>query len=411
MSLKKGVLAFALAVVLIISGCSQDETVQVEISRDIKPLDLERTTLNSLPEFNPYSSKLRQIDLRGYDLTRLELKDSYEELIHADFDTVTKWPYWLPEGFDPKKILENGKNPGLGIKSLHDAGITGKGVSVAIISNVLLPGHSEYNLTLKLYEEISCDNEAASVEGCSQASLLVGKTTGVAPEADLYYIAVSSDPGTQDTGFSPSYETRVAGDPVVLAVNRIVEVNEGLEEGSKIRVLCIGLDVGELYQGHVRLEQAVRKAMNAGIFVVSTDLYRTYNYQMDFNGLARDPMADPDSLDAYRPGHAWENHFYTFGRYVRAMEGLLVPMDARTAAAPTGTGQYAYYAMNDRTLCVPYIGGLYALACQVNPSITPETFWEKALETGDYIALERNGISYSFKKIVNPVALMKAIKE
>ena len=59
-----------------------------------------------------------QVDLR-YDLTRLALRDSYEELMHADFDTVTKWPYWLPEGFNPKKILETGKNPGLGIDALH----------------------------------------------------------------------------------------------------------------------------------------------------------------------------------------------------------------------------------------------------------------------------------------------------
>jgi len=147
------------------------------------------------------------------------------------------------------------------------------------------------------------------------------------------------------------------------------------------------------------------------IFVVSTSLYETYDYQMDFNGLGRDPMADPDQIGSYKPGQIWEFDLYTFGRYTRALEGLLVPMDARTAAAPTGVDHYAYYAQNDKTVCVPYIGGLYALACQVNPSITPGIFWEKALETGDRVTLERNGINFSLKKIVNPVRLIEAIRK
>jgi len=410
LKLKKRMLAFALIFIMIISGCSEGGTVLIDIPRDIRPLDLQRTTLNSLPVFKPYSLAIRQVDLRGYGLTGLEIKDNYEELIHADFDTATKWPYWLPEGFNPKKILENGKDPGLGVRSLHEDGITGKGVSVAIISGVLLPGHKEYSHALKLYEEISVkEDEAATVEGCAQASLLVGKTTGVAPEADLYYFAISINPGSQGSGFSPSYDT-MTGDPLIVAINRVVEVNEELEEDSKIRVLCIGLDVSQ-YEGYGRLEIAVQKAAASGIFVVSTELYHTYNYQMDFNGLGRNPMGAPDSLDSYKPGYIWEYKFYTFGRYVRAKEGLLLPMDARTAAAPTGAGQYAYYAQNDTTLCVPYIGGLYALACQVNPSITPTAFWEKALETGDTVDVKRNGISLSLKKIVNPVRLLASVSK
>jgi len=412
--LKKIALLLGLAVLLILSGCAQNETLPVELQRDIKPLALERTTLNTLPEYNPFSGKLMQVDLRGYDLTRLALRDSYEELMHADFDTVTKWPYWLPEGFNPKKILETGKNPGLGIDALHGEGITGRGVGVAIIDDVLLPGHEEYRHALKHYEEISLvGDEPASVTGCRQASLLVGKSTGVAPEAELYYIAVTSavtgDFGTQNVILFPNYDLRINYDPLVMAINRVVELNEELEEGHKIRVLCIGYDLSQIY--HKQLETALEEAKHAGIFVVSTTLYETYDFQMDFNGLGRDPLAEPDRLDSYRPGHAWELKLFTFGRYIRALEGLLVPMDSRTAAAPTGEGHYAYYAQNDRTVCVPYIGGLYALACQVNPSITPEAFWEAALKTGDAITVEHNGRPFTIKKIVNPIALMEAIKK
>lgn len=409
--MRKIAVILVLILLIAISGCSRNETIPIEGLRDIKPLDLDRTTLTSLRKYNPYSSELMQIDLRGYDLTRLKINDNYEELIHADFDTATKWPYWLPDGFNPKRILEAGKNPGLGIRSLHKDGITGKGVAVAVIDDVLLPGHEEYRHALKFYEEISLTgDEAASVTGCRQASLIVGKTTGVAPEADLYYIAVPNDLEKKKSGLSTPYETRLTYDPLAVAVNRIVELNEKLEEDHRIRVLCIGYDISDNDKAHGQLENAIEKAKRAGIFVVSTCLYETYDYQMDFNGLGRDPMADPDQVDSYKPGHIWEYSLYTFGRYTRALEGLLVPMDARTAAAPTGEDQYAYYAQNDKTMCIPYIGGLYALACQVNPDVTPEDFWEKALETGDKITFQRDGVTYALKMIVNPLALMEAIR-
>ena len=41
-------------------------------------------------------------------------------------------------------ILEAGKNPGLGVRALHDEGVTGKGVNVAIIDQNLLLDHPEF---------------------------------------------------------------------------------------------------------------------------------------------------------------------------------------------------------------------------------------------------------------------------
>jgi len=51
-------------------------------------------------------------------------------LITADFDTKTIWPTQaeLPPGFDPEKVIEEAKDPGLGIKELHQEGIDGRGI-------------------------------------------------------------------------------------------------------------------------------------------------------------------------------------------------------------------------------------------------------------------------------------------
>ena len=53
---------------------------------------------------------------------------------------------------------------------------------------------------------------------------------------------------------------------------------------------------------------AVEKAKEAGIFVISTSIYQTYGFNM--HGMARPPMADPNDFSSYLPGVFWKNEFY-----------------------------------------------------------------------------------------------------
>ena len=45
---------------------------------------------------------------------------------------------------------------------------------------------------------------------------------------------------------------------------------------------------------------------------------------------------------------------------------------------------------------VPYVAGVYALAVQVDPAITPERFWALAVRTGRTIELNRQGMTKLF---------------
>ncbi len=112
--------------------------------------------MRSLPKYNPDSTNPFQVDLRNYDLTNLDLSNSIYNLLHATFDDRTIWPALnqMPPRFDWQRIMELGKNPGLGIRSLHNKGITGRGVGIAIIDQPLLVEHQEYADRLRLYEEI-----------------------------------------------------------------------------------------------------------------------------------------------------------------------------------------------------------------------------------------------------------------
>jgi len=141
-----------------------------------------------VPHYNPESSDPFQIDLRGRNLSSFDLRGSLTDLLHANFDTRTVWPTadYLPKEFDWKKIMELGKNPGLGLRKLHDRGVTGRGVGIAIIDKVLLVDHQEFAGRIRLYEEINMKpNAAPEMHGSAVASIAVGKTIGVAPGADL----------------------------------------------------------------------------------------------------------------------------------------------------------------------------------------------------------------------------------
>jgi hypothetical protein len=401
---------------LTLQGCSllvksQEAVNSIEVPRNIEPLDLHRTLLDDLPKYNTYDKEAMQVDLRSFDLTNLKLNDRLDDLIYADFDTRTKWPYWLPEGYDPKKIMAYGKNPGLGIESLHQQGITGENIGIAIIGDVLLPEHTEYRHALVRYEEISVVNKEASVSGSQLASLTVGKTAGIAPDARLYYFAETHLTDAAQFSYSGKYyhDQVLLYEPLVAALNEIVELNETLDVPNKIRVICIGQTIPTDSQALYYVEESIKKAQDQGIFVVSSLLYETSDYTMDFNGLGRDPLADPDELSSYTPAISYSHDFYTFGRYTHAKEGLLVPMDSKCTAAPTGKNDYAFYRQNNKSMGLAYITGMYALACQVNPEITPSIFWESALKTGDALTFTKKSNTFELKKIINPVRLIEAV--
>ncbi|MDD5371658.1 MAG: hypothetical protein PHQ40_21465, partial [Anaerolineaceae bacterium] len=162
------------------------------ISRHPAPATWTIPAPSAPPKYNPNRNDLWQVDLRSTDLTRLDLSHSLSDLLFANFDTQTKWPVSekMPADFEWQRILDLGNNPGLGIRSLHDMGIDGRNVGIAIIDLPMIVDHVEYGDQVRLYEEINIPSTAESeMHGPAVASIAVGKTIGVAPKADLYIIA------------------------------------------------------------------------------------------------------------------------------------------------------------------------------------------------------------------------------
>ncbi len=374
-----------------------------KIDRRPKPYRWAWGEMISLPKYDPNSDNPSQADLRGRDLSMLDLRNSIENLMYADFDDRTVWPAndMTPNGFNWQKLMELGKNPGLGVRTLHDRGITGKGVGVAIIDQPLLTEHQEYADRLRLYEENNIrDRDAASMHGAVVASIAVGKTVGVVPDADLYYIATRDMSRDGDRQYNFVFSAQ--------AIQRILEINRQLPAGRKIRVVSMSIGWSPSQKGYDEITTACEEAKAEGIFIVSRCIDQVYGFQ--FQGLGRQPLADPDLFESYEPGLWWARDFYESAPSEEP-DHLLVPMDSRTTASFTGGDEYAFYRQGRASSCPPYIAGVYALAAQVKPEITPEKFWDLAVKTGRTIELEHEGEKRPFGPIIDPVALIGTLQK
>jgi hypothetical protein len=371
-----------------------------KIDRRPAPCDLCRGALEAAPKYDPKNLDSFQVDLRSYDLSDLDLRDCSDALTHANFDDRTVWPTpeRLPAGFDRRRMVEISKNPGLGVRALHAQGITGRGVGVAIIDNPLLVDHQEYADRLRLYEEDNVPSEAeAHMHGPAVASIAVGKTVGVAPEADLYYIgrwpwdAEDTKDGRPTTTFK--YEAE--------SIRRILQINEQLPADRKIRVISISFGWSPGQRGFAEVAQAAQEAKAAGLLVISSSVEMTHGFK--FHGLGRDLLASADDFASCRPAR-WGQQMYA------NHDHLLVPMDMRATASPTGKDEYAFYGDGGWSWAIPYIAGAYALAAQVEPKITPERFWALAMKTGRTVEMKDGAKTMSLGPILDPARLVEALR-
>ena len=321
-------------------------------------------------------------DLRGLDLSDFNLQSSsFQDLETTSFDTNTKWPTSdkLSDGFNPEKILENGKNPGLGIEKLHSIGVDGEGVVVAIIDQKLDVNHPEYNDAIKDYTEYEgAEKEDISMHGPAVASLLVGKNCGVAPKAKLVYKAVPS-------GRNFSLQAQ--------ALEDIMTNNEKVPPNEKVKVVScsIGYLAREPEPGLDEWIATLEKAKEKGLFVIDSG-----GKQIDIEFVGGGSSGNKDDFESYSPWLDEKNE--------QLNEKIIVPSDYRTMACSWGKeGQYMYNGRGGISWSIPYLAGLFALALQVNPNLKQEEITE--------IINESVSINKKRLRLINPEGIIKLVKE
>lgn len=311
----------------------------------------------------------------GVSLVNLDLREHAKLLEKIPFDSRTKWPSAdkLPDGFEPARLLEEGKNPGLGIHRLHQRGIDGRGVSIAILDQRLLKNHIEYASQLMQYEEIDVRGMPPQMHGAPVASIAVGKTCGVAPRTALSYFAMR---------MTAMPDNQIYCD----IIDKIIESNENGSASERIRVVSISTGTFCRQANFEHWKKTLKKAEQHGILVVTcAQDWLTYGM------LARIPGRNPDDPNSYQSG-----------KYGVRPGALLVPAGNRTTASHQGPEVYTYWTEGGMSWAAPYLAGLAALAYQVDPKIEPKTIVKLWVETA---------VQTDAGPIVNPTGFIEAVRK
>lgn len=311
----------------------------------------------------------------GVSLVNLDLREHAKLLEKIPFDSRTKWPSAdkLPDGFEPARLLEEGKNPGLGIHRLHQRGIDGRGVSIAILDQRLLKNHIEYASQLMRYEEIDVRGMPPQMHGAPVASIAVGKTCGVAPRTALSYFAMR---------MTAMPDNQIYCD----IIDKIIESNENGSASERIRVVSISTGTFRRQANFEHWKKTLKKAEQHGILVVTcAQDWLTYGM------LARIPGRNPDDPNSYQSG-----------KYGVRPGALLVPAGNRTTASHQGPEVYTYWTEGGMSWAAPYLAGLAALAYQVDPKIEPKTIVKLWVETA---------VQTDAGPIVNPTGFIEAVRK
>jgi len=316
----------------------------IDIGRNRKLVLRNRADLKKLDRFWGF---------QNLSLKNLDLKEEINLLNKMEFDSYTEWPSdeKLPLGFNPTKMLEMGKNPGLGIREIHEEGVTGKSVGVAIIDQPLLLGHQEYTSQIVRYDATGLSEYPPQMHGSPIASILVGQTIGVAPEATLSYFAV------------PMWKKD--NSHYIQALQKIIELNKTLPNEEKVRVVSISDGIFPSNPSFDEWNQVLNNANEMGILVVTCD-----PKFLDYGTLTLIENENPDDPQNYVPG-----------KYTSKNDVLRIPTGNKTIASHRGNDVYTYEREGGMSWAAPYVAGLAALAFQVNPDLKPEIIVEKLQQT------------------------------
>lgn len=351
---------------------------------------------------SPANLKNGYLDIRSVDCSNKDLSVYDNDKI--SFDKGTKFPTdtnKMPKDFDVEYIAFKHRNPGLNVHKLHEMGIDGTGVSMAIIDTKLAP-HFEYNDNLAWYEEFLNDehmNPEGEMHGSAVSSIAVGKNVGVAPKAKLYYFAADLTDGVQPENSEEADETKIRTSRYYArALDSILDMNRNLPDNEKIVVVSISASPSWSRDPKI-WEHALERAKKAGVFVTTTSIEKEYGL-LD-NGVNREVLGNPDDPNSYSQT-SWQKGQNPSIEVQK--KTLCFPMDHRTTAAPNGWEDYVHYADGGWSWMKPFEAGMYVLAKQVKPDITPEEFFKVGLKTGTYSEKAKC-------VLVNPVELIQKLKQ
>lgn len=260
------------------------------------------------------------------------------------------------------------------IKKLHNIGLSGKGINIAVIDQHMLSMHNEIKDSLVGVNNNSI-NEKKGMHGTVVTGLLTGKTTGIAPNAKLYYFQIDSNPVNNYI------------DGVTKSLEDIYRMNE---QGENIRIVNVSgpivNDINGLF--HPRVLELINKLKSQGCYVIDSNVFNKSGFTCIDKDYQNNEYFYSDWQEKYKEEYK---------------KRIAIPTGGKLFPSPFSENDYWYKANSTYSWAIPKLCGLFALCLEVNPKLTYEEFVNFSNETK---TTNDNGIT-----VINTVGIIDLVKD
>jgi hypothetical protein len=338
-----------------------------------------------------------------HDLSELDLREyrhlfDYAPDVSIPTSGVRGWttnviwpaPDKMPNGFNPTKILEQAKQP------VYRPLATGKGINIAVMDNPLDVNNPEYADNIKFFQgPLSNQNVAPHKHSGMVMGHLVGKSTGMAPDANVYYFT------------KITYQDRKKRHKEYANVLRsIIEFNNEQKPENKIHILSCS------WGGRKKFSPEIADLLNQleqdGVKIILCD--SDYVEEATLSGRDFMPCNSPNMTNI-QPNVQKEVQELLHMANISKVIGI--PTNMRTT--PLESNGWQYRISGGESSSAPYIAGVYACALEGNQLFMTRPNWQQELndilkstatqtEQGNYI-INPSGICTKVSEIVKQMEM------
>ena len=373
-----------------------------------------------------YDNYVIREGLCGKNIENWDLSGLSEQMLqYISFDSDTKFPKIFQE--QAQKLLEGSKSIMQEIEELHEIGITGKGVSVAIIDTPFDSSQFGENLSYYQIEGINKENHGITV-----TSII----SQIVPESQIVFFGDDKKSRTRNADAEELIKSVLNGEKLkadVLSISSPLEISGDLLaekceiiNSSKFNSGKIGFRYGlrrnirgkEIIepadcQAEGKDKQALENQVIEGLrkIGIEVDSINENNIEQIMNKLREFGIPENDqrlqlvkelakSPQEYRLQSIRDDKMKTPGKSIKNNNLICIPSAGITVKQ--NDGKFKYIATNSTSFSIPVVTGLFAMARQINPEISLEQFSEICMKT----ARIDNGY-----KVVSPKAMIKETQE
>jgi len=321
---------------------------------------------------------LSYVDFSDYDFSNCTL----EVMTKICFSSRTKWPSStkLPKGFNPQEILKQTTATNEHVKNLHNQGINGDGVTIAVLdSGFQGQNHIEFEnaklikCTLDKEEDLEYHFHMEDV-----LSKLCGKNLGIAPNVKVLYYECSNEEEDSES------------------VNKALkDILKRIEQGENIRIVSRSAALSN-YDEPLKYEkenlELVEFLRHNNCEVICSDFFGD-----NFFCCGTTFLNIEDNIDKYEPASFLNDEFKE-----KTKSCINILCSGRTVPEFCTTDGYKYEVVDCFSWTIPQASGYYALCLQVDPKLTFNQFTEICKKSCD--------ISTSGLHVLNAEKLIKNVK-